>query len=242
MVANSGTQNSSIAGDPSPANVFGEVKHASANSGSARCRSAQCTARRIISTSSRSAAFLWSRTARSSSAGVSGSTGAVVDDMAPANQGPPTLRPPTRAVLTGMWTRLSRTFRPAAAGFETGARAPSSTSGRAWFRDRRQGAFLNQRAATRPPDQRAVVSRRRQGAFLNQREAWAPSSTSGRGEVAFLNHAPGPQAVATRSSRCEITAETPSPRMVTPYSASPTSMVRFWCVITSSWEFSRSSS
>jgi acyl-CoA thioesterase FadM len=39
-----------------------------------------------------------------------------------------------------------------------------------------------------------------------------------------------------------MTADTPSPRMVTPYSASPTSMVRFWWVITSSWLFSRSSS
>ena len=57
MVANSGTQNSSIDGDPSPANVFGDVKHASANSGSAMCRSAQWTARRIISTSALSAAF-----------------------------------------------------------------------------------------------------------------------------------------------------------------------------------------
>src|SRR5688572_8409359 len=37
-------------------------------------------------------------------------------------------------------------------------------------------------------------------------------------------------------SRWLITVVTPSPRMVTPYSASPISIVRFWWVITSSWE------
>jgi hypothetical protein len=81
MVANSGTQNSSIDGDPSPAKVFGEVKQASANSGSAMWRSAQCTARRIMSTSAWSAVFFRSRTAHNSSAGVSGRAGAVVEDM-----------------------------------------------------------------------------------------------------------------------------------------------------------------
>jgi hypothetical protein len=39
-----------------------------------------------------------------------------------------------------------------------------------------------------------------------------------------------------------ITAETPSPRMLTPYKASATSIVRFWWVITSSWLCARSSS
>ena len=39
-----------------------------------------------------------------------------------------------------------------------------------------------------------------------------------------------------------MTADTPSPRIETPYSASATSMVRFWCVMTTSWELSRSSS
>ena len=50
------------------------------------------------------------------------------------------------------------------------------------------------------------------------------------------------QALSTSRSRWLMTAETPSPRIVTPYSASPTSIVRFWWVMTSSWEFSRSSS
>ncbi len=37
-------------------------------------------------------------------------------------------------------------------------------------------------------------------------------------------------------SRCEITVVMPSPRMLTPYSASATSMVAFWCAITiSAW-------
>jgi hypothetical protein len=40
---------------------------------------------------------------------------------------------------------------------------------------------------------------------------------------------------ADSRSRWLITVETPSPRMVTPYNASPTSIVRFWWVITSSW-------
>ena len=43
-------------------------------------------------------------------------------------------------------------------------------------------------------------------------------------------------------TRWLMTVETPSPRIVTPYSASPTSMVRFWWVMTSSCELSRSSS
>jgi hypothetical protein len=80
-------------GDPTPANIFGEVKQASANSGSARCRSAQCTANRISSTSSAAARSREARTARNSSAGVSGSGGAVVLAMTPFQQGPPTTRP-----------------------------------------------------------------------------------------------------------------------------------------------------
>jgi hypothetical protein len=43
-------------------------------------------------------------------------------------------------------------------------------------------------------------------------------------------------------SREEITVETPSPRMLTPYKASAISIVRFWCVITSNWLVARSSS
>ncbi len=37
------------------------------------------------------------------------------------------------------------------------------------------------------------------------------------------------------------TAVTPSPRILTPYSASATSIVRLWCVTTISWELSLSS-
>src|ERR1700712_1412646 len=62
------------------------------------------------------------------------------------------------------------------------------------------------------------------------------------GDLALDRYRTGRQAGSASRSRWLITAETPSPRMVTPYSASPTSMVRFWWVITSSWEFSRSSS
>jgi hypothetical protein len=43
-------------------------------------------------------------------------------------------------------------------------------------------------------------------------------------------------------SREDITVETPSPRMLTPYSASAISIVRFWCVITRSWLVARNSS
>src|SRR3954452_6896726 len=57
-----------------------------------------------------------------------------------------------------------------------------------------------------------------------------------RGPGSALVHAP-----AVSRSRWLITAETPSLRMLTPYSASPTSMVRFWWVMTRSWLFSRSS-
>ena len=38
-----------------------------------------------------------------------------------------------------------------------------------------------------------------------------------------------------------MTADTPSPRMVTPYRASAISIVRFWCVTTMSCELVRSS-
>ena len=42
--------------------------------------------------------------------------------------------------------------------------------------------------------------------------------------------------------REEITVETPSPRMLIPYRASAISIVRFWCVMTSSWLVARNSS
>ena len=51
-----------------------------------------------------------------------------------------------------------------------------------------------------------------------------------------------PDQAAGSRNRWEITAETPSPRIVTPYRASAISIVRFWCVITSSWLLTRSSS
>src|SRR5690606_291487 len=49
------------------------------------------------------------------------------------------------------------------------------------------------------------------------------------------------QAPASSRLRWPITVVPPSPRMVTPYSASATSMVRFWWVITISWLSARSS-
>ena len=59
---------------------------------------------------------------------------------------------------------------------------------------------------------------------------------------------PGPRYRAGRQAgsrslrRWLTTADTPSPRIVTPYSASATSMVRRWWVTTMSWELSLSSS
>ena len=50
------------------------------------------------------------------------------------------------------------------------------------------------------------------------------------------------QARRARSpTRWPTTAETPSWRIETPYSASAISIVRFWCVMTMSWLLSRSS-
>ena len=60
--------------------------------------------------------------------------------------------------------------------------------------------------------------------------------------VAQRRSRPGAHALAVSRSRWLMTADTPSPRMLTPYSASPISMVRFWWVMTTSWLFSLSSS
>ena len=217
MVANSGTQNSSIAGDPSPANVLGEVKQASANSGSARCRSAQWTARRIISTSVRSAAFFWSPPRAAARPGCPAAlvrwSMSWLQPIRDHRHSDPRKGRSDRDVDTTFenfsgrrrdWFRDRRRAPSSTSGRAGGA---SSTSGRccrllnqrrprAWFRDRRQGAFLNQRAGARR-------------AFLNQRKGRRPSSTSEGRPAAFLDRRVGRRGAGR--GRPRVTAWTSTP-------------------------------
>ncbi len=161
-------------GDPSPANVFGDVKHASANSGSAMCRSAQWTARRISSTSALSAAFFSvSHRAQQLGRGVR-QAGAVVDDMAPANQGPPTIRGRKQPFRPHRGHDFRTSLRSAGRrGFEARCARTSTTEGTvldsarspdtalAWFRGSLR-SHLNpreQRSRRRSTSEAADVSR-----------------------------------------------------------------------------------
>ena len=58
----------------------------------------------------------------------------------------------------------------------------------------------------------------------------------------FITNLDGQATDSVSRSREEITVETPSPRMLIPYSASAISIVRFWCVMTSNWLVARNSS
>ncbi len=104
MVAMSGMVNSSIAGDPSPARVFGDWKHPAGSSESAAgCKATQCAASSIDLTSDAPRKFFSARNAASTSAGESGRVMvAAVAVMGLAKQGAPTSEPenpPLPAVL-----------------------------------------------------------------------------------------------------------------------------------------------
>src|SRR5688572_1303674 len=88
-------QNSSMAGDPSPARVFGDWKHPAGSSDSAAgCNATQCAMSCIDRTSEARRASCSSRNAASTSDGESGKVAVMaVAVMKQAKQGPPTIQP-----------------------------------------------------------------------------------------------------------------------------------------------------